>query len=82
MSRSLQSVEGIEQTHFAVTVFAIGANYTSFPGPHKSEVRIHLPYFELASQWAQSVMFDCSLENIQVLVTQCIFLLITSQTDR
>ena len=28
------------------------------------------------------MIFDCSLENVQVLVTQCIFLLNTSQTDR
>lgn len=64
------------------TVLALGAYYTSFLRSENDGPQIYLQYFERASSLAAPALTDCTLENIQTLLVQCIFLLATSQTDR
>jgi hypothetical protein len=64
------------------TIFAIGAYYFSFPHSENAESPTHLQYFEQAFSLGSSVMTDCSLDNIHMLLAQCFFLLATGQSDR
>ena len=64
------------------TVFALGAYYTSFPRSKGEGLQDYTQYFEYAAALNAPVMTDCTLENIQILISQCLFLLATSQTDR
>lgn len=64
------------------TIFAIGAYYFSFPHSENSDSQTHLQYFEQAFALGSSVMTDCSLETIHMLLAQCFFLLATGQSDR
>jgi Fungal specific transcription factor domain len=64
------------------TVFALGAYYTSFPRSKGEGLQDYSQYFEYASALAAPVMTECTLGNIQILISQCLFLLATSQTDR
>ena len=64
------------------TIFAIGAYYFSFPHAENAESQTHLQYFEQAFSLGSSVMTDCNLENIHMLLAQCFFLLATGQSDR
>ena len=64
------------------TIFAIGAYYVSFPRSEKAEMQAHLQYFRQAVSLSSSLMTDCTIENIQMLLAQCFFLLATGQSDR
>lgn len=64
------------------TIFAIGAYYTSFPRSENFELQVHLQYFKQAVSLSSSVMTDCTLDNIHLLLALCFFLLATGQTDR
>ncbi|KAH8803655.1 fungal-specific transcription factor domain-containing protein [Xylogone sp. PMI_703] len=64
------------------TILAIGAYYTSFPRCENTNLRAHLNYFGHAMYLSHSMMTDCTLENIQMLLAQCFFLLAMGQTDR
>jgi hypothetical protein len=64
------------------TIFAIGAYYTSFPRSGNVELQVHLQYFKQAVSLSGSVMTDCTLDNIHLLLALCFFLLATGQTDR
>lgn len=64
------------------TIFAIGAYYTSFPRCENGDIQAHLKYFGQAILLSNSMMTDCTLENIQMLLAQCFFLLAMSQADR
>lgn len=65
-----------------VTIFAIGAYYTSFPRSENAELQAYLQYFGQAISLSSSIMTDCTLDNVQMLLAQCFFLLATGQTDR
>jgi hypothetical protein len=64
------------------TIFALGAYYTSFPRSEVEGLQNYSLYFEYASSLATPTMTDCTIENIQILISQCLFLLATSQMDR
>lgn len=64
------------------TILAIGAYYTSFPRCDNTKPQVHLTYFSYALSLSHSMMTECTLENIQMLLAQCFFLLAMGQTDR
>ncbi|RFU24419.1 hypothetical protein B7463_g11918, partial [Scytalidium lignicola] len=64
------------------TILAIGAYYTSFPRGENAKLQAHLHYFGHAMYLSYSMMTECTLENIQMLLAQCFFLLAIGQTDR
>ncbi|CZR69699.1 related to transcriptional activator acu-15 [Phialocephala subalpina] len=64
------------------TIFSIGAYYHSFPRSENDVTHVHLRYFRQALALSGSVLSNCTLTNVQMLLTQCFFLLATGQTDR
>jgi hypothetical protein len=64
------------------TIFSIGAYYTSFPRCENDNLKAHLHYFGQAMSLSNHMMTDCTLDNIQMLLAQCFFLLAMGQTDR
>jgi len=84
LCKSLLTLEFIEKSlcNLLDTIFAIGAYYTSFPRCENVNAQAHLHYFGQAMSLSISMMTDCTLENIQMLLAQCFFLLAMGQTDR
>ncbi|KUJ10759.1 uncharacterized protein LY89DRAFT_710532 [Mollisia scopiformis] len=78
----VEADEGPSWLPLLYTIFAIGAYYTSFPRGENANVQAHLDYFGQAMSLSNSMMTDCTLENVQMLIAQCFFLLAMGQTDR